>query len=438
MKAEKSIFKTVVLLVFVVFALIGFLLFSNYKPKGDNNDIRVGEVIIWGTMDSNDFKKILREMADLDKNYSAVKYIEKREENYQAEILEAMASGNAPDLILLNNENLFINLNKIYKIPYSSLSRRAFMDSYVDAFEILINKNGILGIPFMLDPLVMYYNKNIFKSGGIALPPKNWEDFIELTEKINTFDKKGEIDRTAISFGESINVNNLKAILSTLLMQSGNDIVVYDYEKDKYIVDKIKKDNRMPSYNILAFYTEFSNPLSAVYSWNRVMPSSLNYFLSGKLATYFGFASEAQNIRNKNINLNFDIAEIPNLRDNDEKSVYAKAYFFVIPKSGNVNRTGAFYTAIKLSSPEIQEIISQKFLLPSVRKDMKNKNPDNPFMDIYYKERVYAKTFMDPGGKETDEIFQKMITFINGGRYSPETALRSAFKEIKALLKIDK
>jgi hypothetical protein len=54
------------------------------------------------------------------------------------------------------------------------------------------------------------------------------------------------------------------------------------------------------------------------------MPNSLDYFLSGRLATYFGFVSEAPRIRFKNPNLNFDVAEIPSVEKLDNKTVFAK------------------------------------------------------------------------------------------------------------------
>jgi hypothetical protein len=54
------------------------------------------------------------------------------------------------------------------------------------------------------------------------------------------------------------------------------------------------------------------------------LPKSRNYFLSGRLATYFGFSSEARNIRFKNPNLNFYVAEIPAVEKLKNKTVFAR------------------------------------------------------------------------------------------------------------------
>jgi hypothetical protein len=54
------------------------------------------------------------------------------------------------------------------------------------------------------------------------------------------------------------------------------------------------------------------------------LPKSREYFLSGRLATYFGFASEAPKIRLINPNLNFDVAEMPSDENSNNKTVFSK------------------------------------------------------------------------------------------------------------------
>ncbi|MCD5396682.1 MAG: hypothetical protein LRZ98_00730 [Candidatus Pacebacteria bacterium] len=54
------------------------------------------------------------------------------------------------------------------------------------------------------------------------------------------------------------------------------------------------------------------------------MPNSRDVFLSGKLATYFGFSSELRGLRLKNPNLNFDIAMVPNPKKKEKKQVFAR------------------------------------------------------------------------------------------------------------------
>jgi ABC-type glycerol-3-phosphate transport system substrate-binding protein len=123
-------------------------------------------------LDKNIVENMILNLNQSSKIYSDVSYVEKDKQTYSMEILEALASGNSPDLILVSNETLYENLNKIYPIPYTSFPQRDFINSYVDAFSIFMNSEGILSIPLIIDPMVMYYNQGIFKSAGVPIPPK--------------------------------------------------------------------------------------------------------------------------------------------------------------------------------------------------------------------------------------------------------------------------
>jgi len=164
------------------------------------------------------------------------------------------------------------------------------------------------------------------------------------------------------------------------------------------------------------------------------LPNSKQFFLSGKLATYFGFASEISDIRKKNPNLIFDIAEIPNISGAERKVVFARIYGLAIPKASK-NKAGALIVATKLSSREAQQIISKQFNLPPTRRDLLSKPADDIYMDIFYKEAIYAKSIVDPDAEETYNIFKFMIESIYGGKYTPSKSVLNAFSEIDLLFK---
>ncbi len=51
------------------------------------------------------------------------------------------------------------------------------------------------------------------------------------------------------------------------------------------------------------------------------MSDSKNMFLAGDLALYFGFASELDDLKNKNPNLNFDVTLFPQTGDLNLKNI---------------------------------------------------------------------------------------------------------------------
>lgn len=428
MKKKITTFQMVLMGIFGTLAMIGFVLFATYSPKIEREQI-IGSVVIWGTLDKDLMRPLLNELNSKNKNMRDVIYVEKSLSNYNQELLEAMATGFSPDLFLVSNRDIFKNLNKIHILNSESYSIRDFKDTFVNAFSIFTNSQGVIAIPFLIDPMVMYYNKNIFATSAVAVPPTEWEDFYRLAEKINEFDHNGNIKKSAVAFGETINVTNFKDIITTMILQVG-DPIVYEGEK-RYMTTTNERSVELSQ--ILTYFTSFSNPNSKSYSWNRSLPNSLDFFISGSLATYFGFVSELKNIRLRNPNLDFDVAEMPSYRGANNKTVFARTWGLAIPKNSK-NKIGAFRVANILAGEESQEFLSEKMFLPPVLKiSLMNRHKD-PFMDIFYRKAIHANSFMDPDYKKTTEIFKNMIDSVVSNKNNPQNSINKAWKEIDLLL----
>ncbi len=70
--------------------------------------------------------------------------------------------------------------------------------------EILINarnafssEKGLLAMPFNASSLLLYYNKDVFEENGVE-PPKTFDEFIEIADKIGEKDEKGNVTRYAL------------------------------------------------------------------------------------------------------------------------------------------------------------------------------------------------------------------------------------------------
>ena len=46
--------------------------------------------------------------------------------------------------------------DKVFLIPPASLSERMFMDTFIEGSELYVTKNGAIGLPFTIDPMVLY------------------------------------------------------------------------------------------------------------------------------------------------------------------------------------------------------------------------------------------------------------------------------------------
>jgi ABC-type glycerol-3-phosphate transport system substrate-binding protein len=345
---------------------------------------------------------------------------------------KAIADGVGPDILLLPSDMLFKQKNKIFKIPYTNYTERAYKDTFAEQSEIFLESDGILALPFIIDPLVMYWNRDIFRRYSIIEPPKFWDEFLTLAPNMSLKDSSGNITDTVISFGEWRNVSNAKSIISTLLLQSGISIV--DKSKNITLLDQVKVNNQQtsPAFSVFNFYTQFSNPTNDTYSWNRSLPKSTDYFISQNLATYIGFAGELANIRAKNPNLNFDVTTIPQPRQNKVKITFAKIYgLSILKQSKNIPASFAVLNSMT-ANKQIADL--EKFTnLPPIRKDLLSNIPSDSYKSVFYKSAIFAKGWMDIDRKKTDDIFKEAIESVTSGRNSVTEALSQAFESLSSL-----
>ena len=433
-----NIFQIVVLGIFVVLLLIGFLGFSGKIPfPSGSKDISYGEVVFWGTIPSSIMQSTINEKTGADQSV-IIKYVQKNEETFTRDFVDAVASGNAPDLILINQDEILSNLNKLSLIPYQSVTERVFKDTFIEEGELFLQQNGIVALPFTIDPLIMYWNRDIFTNEGIASPPSLWDNFYGLAPRISLRDPKGNIGRSFVAFGEYSNVSNAKEIISTLIMQAGRPIVT---SKGGSLVASLARDGGLGASsgggnaeNALLFFTQFSKPNKVSYSWNRSLPASRNMFEEGNLALYFGFASEYGSILKRNPHLNFDITVMPQAGQYATKTTFGRMQGIAIVKASR-NQAGAMYVAGMLSNREFISAIAGKMNLPPVRRDLISLRPTDAVFATLYDSALIAHAWLDPDTQATDQIFSTLIDNIVSGRTDISQALFVAQSNIDKLLR---
>ena len=99
-----------------------------------------------------------------------LKYVQKSADTLDQDLLEALASGVGPDLILLADNLAFRYANRLFAIPYTSYSLATFKSNFSGAGEVFLTGRGVLAFPITVDPLVMYYNRSILDANSVIYP----------------------------------------------------------------------------------------------------------------------------------------------------------------------------------------------------------------------------------------------------------------------------
>ncbi len=298
-------FQTILLIVFGVGAILAVMVFAGYipTPSGKSSVKGSGTVVIWGTISDPNFVSYMTDLADGIQDFH-IRYIAKDKSTYESELIEAFADGTAPDLFFVDNENVLRFSAQIEPVSYTTLPQKTFLESYAGAFSIFLSPKGVLAYPFLIDPMVLYYNKTLLANDGIATPPKYWDEFNTLAETLTKRDTTGAFLQSTIPFGRFENYSHAKDVIILLLAQVGNPIVAINNEG--YYVSTLASHRTSLGLSLPAvttFFTDFASPDTFVYSWNKSLPDATSSFLTERIVFYPGFASELFNLRERNPNL---------------------------------------------------------------------------------------------------------------------------------------
>ncbi len=432
---KMTTFQIGVMVVFIGLAVFGVIMFASVS--GLNGGGGVGKVVIWGTVSSDTMEKTITTLRNQDKTtYQDVQYVQKDGQTYANDLVNAMANGTGPDLFIVAQDQVTIFSDKISTIPYSAISQQTFVDSYIDEAQMFLTPQGPLALPFTVDPLIMYWNRDIFSTAAIAKPPQYWNDFLDMAPLLTVLDASSNIKRSAVAMGEYQNIGHAKEILTTLMLQAGDPIVTRDTATGKPVptLGKVRQSTTEdPATSALQFYTEFANPSKTTYSWNRALTTSQDAFVAGDLAVYFGLASDYPTIASRNPNLNFGVSVVPQIKGGALRLTYGGMMALAVPRT-SPNPRGAVTVALSLSSQAGVTAVVTHSGLPPVRRDVAVDSSSNAIQTILTQSALIARSWLDPNPNATNPLFQDMIESVVSGKASPGQAIFASEQSLETLL----
>lgn len=442
-----SNFQTILLAIFASVFVFAVLIFSGMIKIGTDKENSIqGKVVIWGTISDSAIKEVKNKIENENKEV-LITYVKKSKENYQEELIEAFANGKGPDLFIIDPGMMKRNASFIYKIPYAAYSQKSFKDIFTEGSEVYLDQEGIVGLPLYIDPIVLYYNKDILTNAGIVSVPKFWDELFDLNNILTKRDNFGKIDQSMIALGQFSNINNAKDILATLLLQNDNDIVSKRMEKStgntnswktSYISVLGNNDKNYtisPAESVLKFFLEFSNVSQKAYSWNKSFSSSLDMFIEGKVAFYIGRASELFKIEKMNPNLSFNVDKIMQVRGAKVEKTFGEINAVVISKK-STNLPSAFSVVGMMTSLDKAKDVSTVLSLPPALKSLISQKPmDNSYLHTFFDSALISRTWIDVENKQTDLIFKEMVENALSNIMNTSQAVSRASEQLGILLK---
>lgn len=276
---------------------------------------------IWGTFDdSMIYSEVINQYKKVNPYVGEIKYRKFSQDTYKQELLDALASGQGPDIFLISNSWLPSFQNKIEPAPTPLMNDQDMKNNFPDVvINDFMSDNKAYATPLSVDSMALYYNKDMFNAAGITAPPATWQEFNADVKKLTIIDAVGNIVQSGAAIGTGSNINRSTDLLTLLMMQNGLELPT-----KKGVVAKFDEGVTGADGNVvqageqaLGYYTQFaklntaSNTVNPFYTWNSRNHNSIDAFAEGTVAMMFNYSWQIAELKSKNPKLNFAIATVP-------------------------------------------------------------------------------------------------------------------------------
>ena len=437
--------KTRILSIFLIFFVV-----VSFSGCGCKKQTTVGYEIsleVWGLFDDqDDYAEIFGNYTKINPQVSSISYRKLSPDTYRADILEALAAGKGPDILLIHNTWLPGFQDKLVPAPKNAVSVQQVRQEFVDAVsDDFVRNNEIYALPLSVDSLALFYNKDILNRTGITTPPSSWEEFGKDAQDMTTIDGYGNITQSGASLGTAYNINRSTDILNLLFFQNGVDV---NSQSNDFGVEI----SGTPAQEALRLYSQFADSSSDPYTWNALMHYSLDAFSEGTLAMMLNYSWQIETLKNKSPKLNFGVASVPQLNEN-EKVTYANYWGYAVvgnktivqenngrrapTQTERIQEAWNFIGYLTLGQAEGTFDSAASYLertqKPAARRDLIENQKDDLDLGVFALGNLYAQSLTQYNPESTEAILAEMIEKISRGETTYRDALFSAQSKINKL-----
>ncbi|MCL4399837.1 extracellular solute-binding protein [Patescibacteria group bacterium] len=347
---------------------------------------------------------------------------------YKQSLLEAMATGGAPDVFMIPSTELPAYLNKIIpasQTTFTPLNVSQYFPGVVG--QDFVSGGYVYGLPLSVDTLSLIYNKDLFAKAGVVFPPATWQDFLSDIPTLTSVSPSGDITQSAAAIGTSAsNIDDAPDILSLLMLQTGTQIT------DK--TSGTASFDSSTGINAINFYTEFADPKNKYYTWNSNMPDSLDAFAQNKVAMILDYESSLSAIKAKNNFLNYGVSPMPEPASSTVFVSYPKYFGYVVSRQSKMSSLAWTFIIDMTTVSQNADSYVKATGEPPALLTLINSYSGDPNLSVFVKQELYARSWYGPSRDQINQAFSNMIDAINSKKTDVGTAVRQAKDQVTSIL----
>lgn len=385
------------------------------------NEKLILKVATWaGATELKEFQELVNELNSKAKDYKLE--IQSIPADYYKKIQTMISARQAPDLIWLSQEYIpmYAKLGAI--IDITDMARNDVNCNLDNYYEGVLNaakyQDRLYGLPWINQPVVMYYNEDMFRKEGVELPNNNWtwDDFRKAAKRL-TKDTNG--DGKVDQWGTVID--------------GWPPMHLWLWTYDGESVDEQGNVKIDSSESIKAL-----EMLSKILNEDKVSPSkeqaqnmgNSDLFKTGKIAMFFGGAADDLE---KSINDKFKVgmSEIPYATQRATFSWTASTVIY-----SNIKNKEVAYKALV----DLTNALHQWKIVPPIKDGLnmvvKNRPEKEYAMDVIKKSAEYARGFnnQEKQAEIDTALWEQIYEPLINNRKTAEQAAKDASEKIKSII----
>ncbi len=268
-------------------------------------------------------------------------------------------------------------------------------------------QDQIFGLPYSLDTLGLFYNRELLKKAGIEKPPADWQDFQDQVQKLTVRGDSG-ITQSGAGLGLASNVPHATDILLTMMLQFGAPLDSKPFPNFSSVGPGGSRFAHLPAVEAVYFYQKFARPGDDSFTWDAKLPSALDAFLTGKTAFYFGYPSELLTVRERAPQLDVGVAAMPQDQLYNPASIANYPVETVSKKSRHPNEAWDFIQ-FAASKDEVSKF-DRATNRPTALRALMNNQVSDPEVGPFVKQALTAKSWYF--GKDYPKAFSAMTDLV--------------------------
>ncbi|NLZ74687.1 extracellular solute-binding protein [Candidatus Falkowbacteria bacterium] len=402
----------------------------------------------WRVFDDSDaFDEIITKYKALHPNIN-INYKKLRLEEYETELLNALAEDRGPDIFSIHNTWIKKYQPKLLPLPESttlvypvvtgtikkettyqnkttkSITNKEVRDKFVDVVgrDVILNDEKIYGLPLSVDTLAMYYNKDLFNNAGISKIPNYWNrEFLQTVNKLTKHGDKNALIQSGAALGGSTNINRYSDILAILMMQSGTTMI--DDTGKVLFNASAGYSTYNPAADALRFYIDFADQTKESYSWNSDLPNSLEMFISGNLGIMFAYSYDLPTIKAQAPKLNFSIAPLPQIEGNPPTNINMANYWVEVVSKKTPHADAAWDFVQFITKEEQAKTYLEKTHRPTALRSLIDLQKNDEEINVFVNQVLTAKSWYR--GKNVKAAEDAIAEMINNALIIPSDKLQT-------------